>query len=537
MHTAAETCSKTALNFFFFSSRRRHTRLRTVTGVQTCALPISAWRLAGLYAVLLAIVCLLLWPVSKLWEMPWYLRPGGLLLLHLLFLGGRISLLLLRYRWVECGVRIPYPIREETETEISVNGEEIREKVLHRWAWRTWEKQGRRSWEMEKVLPLAQALAPMLNSGSMTRKKARSMVHVPRNYRAPGAKVEVLLPKEFTGADRGLEKRLTETVRRRLGVKEEISANWELEGSSPRVLLSLPPAPPPFVSFSDMLPYLLAAEEYSPAIGIVGGGEALSISLKNDSPHIGVSAGSGAGKSELIKVIVMHFARFGWSVIVLDWKEESHEWAKGLPGVRYCTTIEQIHDMCTALGDEVEDRKANPDVPRPKTVVISEEMNITASLLSDYWLALRAEAEPEERRHMPTRSPAMTGIQKVNFTGRQLGFCQIFVAQRFSARVTNGNADLRESFNVMFMARWKPQTVKMLANGIKPFPKVPKDPGRWVVVIGDQVATFQAPLVTNEEARGFAVSGELPAPSPFISIGSPPPPRPSKVGPTLGDTL
>src|ERR1051325_11974740 len=27
---------------FFFSSRRRHTRLRTVTGVQTCALPIYA---------------------------------------------------------------------------------------------------------------------------------------------------------------------------------------------------------------------------------------------------------------------------------------------------------------------------------------------------------------------------------------------------------------------------------------------------------------------------------------------------------------
>src|ERR1051325_655532 len=27
--------------FFFFSSRRRHTRLRTVTGVQTCALPIT----------------------------------------------------------------------------------------------------------------------------------------------------------------------------------------------------------------------------------------------------------------------------------------------------------------------------------------------------------------------------------------------------------------------------------------------------------------------------------------------------------------
>src|SRR3546814_2406894 len=28
---------------FFFSSRRRHTRCALVTGVQTCALPISVW--------------------------------------------------------------------------------------------------------------------------------------------------------------------------------------------------------------------------------------------------------------------------------------------------------------------------------------------------------------------------------------------------------------------------------------------------------------------------------------------------------------
>src|SRR3546814_5244950 len=33
------------LSFFFFSSRRRHTRCALVTGVQTCALPISAFTL------------------------------------------------------------------------------------------------------------------------------------------------------------------------------------------------------------------------------------------------------------------------------------------------------------------------------------------------------------------------------------------------------------------------------------------------------------------------------------------------------------
>src|SRR3546814_1595374 len=37
--------------FFFFSSRRRHTRCALVTGVQTCALPISPAILGG-HAVL-----------------------------------------------------------------------------------------------------------------------------------------------------------------------------------------------------------------------------------------------------------------------------------------------------------------------------------------------------------------------------------------------------------------------------------------------------------------------------------------------------
>src|SRR3546814_9341670 len=37
--------------FFFFSSRRRHTRCALVTGVQTCALPICVPRRGGLPAV------------------------------------------------------------------------------------------------------------------------------------------------------------------------------------------------------------------------------------------------------------------------------------------------------------------------------------------------------------------------------------------------------------------------------------------------------------------------------------------------------
>src|SRR3546814_5930260 len=38
--------------FFFFSSRRRHTRCALVTGVQTCALPICAERIGTLTEIL-----------------------------------------------------------------------------------------------------------------------------------------------------------------------------------------------------------------------------------------------------------------------------------------------------------------------------------------------------------------------------------------------------------------------------------------------------------------------------------------------------
>src|SRR3546814_8956178 len=38
------TSSACFIQFFFFSSRRRHTRCALVTGVQTCALPISRQR-------------------------------------------------------------------------------------------------------------------------------------------------------------------------------------------------------------------------------------------------------------------------------------------------------------------------------------------------------------------------------------------------------------------------------------------------------------------------------------------------------------
>jgi hypothetical protein len=328
---------------------------------------------------------------------------------------------------------------------------------------------------------------------------------VPRDYREHGGKpVVISLPAHFAMQERA-RKALVSAAAERLGMRDP-SATWQMEGEHPRLLLSAPVLPPALVSVADIAHELEQTEPYTFLLGM-SGTETLTVSLREDSPHIAVSAGSGAGKSEHIKSMVAQALHWGWFALILDWKGESQEWAEGLPGVRYVREIAALHDAMVAIGEDIEWRRLHRGAPRPNVLVVSEEWGITAPLLAEYWSALRSTADAEEKTTMPLRSPAISAGMKLNFTGRSLGYTQLLVAQRFSARVTNGNADLRESFGIVLMSRWKSQTVKMLAPDIRPFPKKITTPGRWVAVNGDTAVVYQAPLWSDLEAQQWAKSG------------------------------
>lgn len=408
----------------------------------------------------------------------------------------------LTYRLVRSrGLSLPLP-RRETGADMETTWTWRRAQLIH----------GRREWLEQKVRPVARTVAAKLGR-RYHPKEAAQWVSVPRDYREQGGKpVEILLPQSFM-LNEAARRTLAKAAAERLGMRDP-SFSYELEGNAPRLLLTAPVLPPAMVSFSDMLPALTAAEEFTFVLGMLGA-ECMSVSLKDDSPHLALSAGSGAGKSELIKLLVAQALHWGWSVLILDWKEESQEWADGMPGVRYVRSIDKLHDTCVQIGEEVEWRKAHRGQERSKMLIVSEEWGITAPLLADYWAALRSTAEPEERRTMPLKSPAAVALMKLNFTGRSLGMCQLLVAQRFSARVTNGNADLRESFTTIFMSRWKSQTFKMLAPDVRPIPKKLTTPGDWLAVTGDEVARFKAGLWTDDEAKEWAASGVEPALSPW----------------------
>jgi hypothetical protein len=500
-------------------------------------------RLAGWHRLMVRVcvswLLLISLPLTATWLLGAQQFVLQVLLLHLLTLTAPLLLLDHWFR-KELGVRAPLIVSELVELseqqELELKGADAPTRRRLRMVTLL---EGRRTWEHEVVEPVALAASSVLDT-NWRPGEARRWVEVPRNYLEDGgAPVEIMLPRRW-GASEAKKKALLQAVKPRLGMLEA-REQWQLQGRSPRLLLSMPPAPPAIAHYADYEQMLLAAtQEYRPVLGVVAGGELLSAEMVSDSPHIALSAGSGAGKSKMGGIIVAQQLHWGWCALILDWKEESYEWARGLPGVRYYSTVEAIHDACVSIGDEVERRKALPKEQRaalPRLTVVREEWNMTAALLADYWAHLRATADIEERRTMPLRSPALTAIQKLDFAGRAFGMFDLLKAQRMSNRVFNGNTDIRENFMIRLLARYTVQTWKMLLPHLK-YMKKPSELGRWVVAAGDEATYVQGILASDEELRRLATGGAPNPASPWaLSSGTPPDATSLEADYTLGDQL
>lgn len=431
-------------------------------------------------------------------------------------------LLMDHYMRKEHGLRLPLLVSELVELseqqELELKGADA--PTVRRWRWVS-VVEGRRTWEREVVEPLAAAVSGVVDN-AFRPGEARRWISVPRDYAEPGGgAVEILLPRSFTATTEQAQRRLLTVVRQKLGMLE-LEAHWQLKGNAPRLLVSAPPAPPKVAHYAAYREQLLrSTEPYRPVLGVVSSGELLSAEMVDDSPHIAFSAGSGAGKSMMLRVFIAQALHWGWSVVVLDCKGESHEWAEGLPGVRYVRSVEGIHDMCVRIGEEVEIRKGlskEERTRRPRVLVVREEWNMAAAMLAEYWSALRSTAESDEKRTMPVRSPALSAVMMLDFMGRAFGMFDALIAQRMSNRVFNGNTDIRENFMIRLLARYTAQTWKMLVPHLK-YMKRPAQLGRWVVVAGDEATYVQGILMSEDEARELATSGVRPAPSPFAAAG------------------
>jgi hypothetical protein len=380
-------------------------------------------------------------------------------------------------------------------------------------AWRGWhQRKHRRTW----IEPLHVVCAPLVGHPVAVAPRAWLRIEPDRSH----AVLSLVAGRDYS--DPAEQSRIVRAAAAKLAI-EAPGASWRLGGPEPTLTITRSQPPPPRVLLADVLRYF---DELGPEVLVIGlgkGGKPVTISLDGDSPHLGLTMGSGGGKSVTARLLAAQMLYKGAIVLNLDIKWISHTWAAGLPNVAYAREIHEIHQALVWLAGEVDRRNRVAAVAAdvegrvhanvgPRIFVVCEELNATMKKLRAYWRKVRESGDP-------VRSPALDALDEVNFTGRQVRVNLLMIGQRLSAEATGGG-DARESLAALIFSRYKPSTWKMLVPDM-PMPPATRHAGRAEVVT-DSVRQTQVAYLTGAQARELAVAGRVSVcPAGMPSAGAP----------------
>jgi hypothetical protein len=382
------------------------------------------------------------------------------------------------------------------------------------WCWRAWLRWNGRKHRRTWIEPLHLVAAPLV--GIPRALPASSWLEIADDR----SRVRAALPPGYN-PDSKEKERVVSTFATKLGL-EQPDPHWHLTGPEPYFELTAAVPPPARVGLIAMRAALDSAKPDDLIWGPGRRSTVVSTSLSGDSPHVGLSMGSGAGKSETVKWLVVQQLHHGAIALILDYKMISHMWAQGLPNVVIARRPHEIHAALLWLWRELERRNevalAGADihgrvhaVVGPRLIVVGEELNATVSRLRAHWRQVRDKDDP-------VRSPALEALDAASFMGRQVMVNLVYVGQRLSVRASGGDGDARENIGVIAFSRYSASNWKMLAPDFSMPPKS-LTPGR-IQVVSDKVQEAQVPLLTTIEAREMATSGVV-SPLPYGMPGAP----------------
>ncbi|HEY6276037.1 MAG TPA: hypothetical protein VIX86_06865 [Streptosporangiaceae bacterium] len=330
-----------------------------------------------------------------------------------------------------------------------------------------------------------------------------------------------IYPPQGWPADAKDREWLVATASAKLGI-ESPKVETALAGPRPVLTLSRSEPPPKHVRFASVLDAMAACRDDELLIGIGKEGQLVKASLATDSPHIAVSMGTGAGKSNLAGWILLQVLLKGGVGLVLDakkgasypWilKDEDGGWAQ-LPNVGYARSVYQLHEGMAWLSAELDRRndvavagmdtrgKVHGSVG-PRLFVIAEELNMAEDRLRSYWSELRGAGDP-------ARSPAFSGLGDVAFAGRQVRMHLVLIGQMLTAAVTGRrDSSVKENCGIKMLARYGPKGWRMMAEDV-PMPPSPEQLGRVQVVTGRRVRETQTPEHDPVEARRMVLGSDV----------------------------
>ncbi|MFD4474675.1 FtsK/SpoIIIE domain-containing protein [Streptomyces sp. NPDC058471] len=260
---------------------------------------------------------------------------------------------------------------------------------------------------------------------------------------------------------------------------------------------------PELLGYEDARNHLWNSVESEVMLGVDSLNQPVTVDLASDTPHVMVSAASGAGKSVIAASMATQVLVKGGEVVFLDVKRISHRWAKNLPGVHYAVEIHDIANALVSVAAEVKRRmRIIDDYPGdikdapvgPRIVIIAEELNSMMEELGEFEKTL-----PRRGVYKPSR--AFGDIMNLGRAAKvhMIGFGQYVDAKVIPKR-------WQESFGYKLMLRHSVSTWNMLAWNVGYCPPAPQQPGRGFTVMGDRAVQTQFLYISEEQCADLVRS-------------------------------
>lgn len=326
------------------------------------------------------------------------------------------------------------------------------------------------------------------------------------------------LPRGWPADERD-KQRLVSVASAKLGI-EAAEPAWRLAGPAPLLTLTHSPPPPGHVRLADVLDEMARCRDDELLIGIGKNDTPIRASLQGDSPHIALSMGTGAGKSNLAGFLLLQMLTRGSIGLVLDAKRRlSYPWllkdmdrrVVQLPNVAYAWTTAQMHAAMSWLSEELDRRgdvafagmdtrgRVHANVGA-RLFIVAEELNLAVPRLRAYWTENRGAGDP-------AKSPAFTGLGEVAFAGRQVRKHLILVGQMLTAEATGSrDSSVKENCGIKLLSRYGPKGWRIMAEDV-PMPPPSDVTGRVQVVTAGKSREAQVPEMDEVLARSMVLDG------------------------------
>lgn len=254
---------------------------------------------------------------------------------------------------------------------------------------------------------------------------------------------------------------------------------------------------PKILTYADAQASMWSLPESMLYLGVDGEGSPITADLASDSPHVLISAASGAGKSVTARSIATQALVKGYTVVILDAKRHSHRWAKSLPGVHYATTMPEIANALVSVAAEMHRRNEvveqwPGDVESApvgsRILVLFEEMNATMDSLADL-----------DKQLAKGDYGTTAAFGDVMFLGRAAKVHMVAVSQYADAKTLK--TAWRENFGVRILIQHSWEAWNMLvprAGRAGGAPAAPTQKGRGYVVLNGKARETQLMYMDEE---------------------------------------